>query len=150
MLFQRKKTLKSVAKGSIIPLSEVNDEVFSSNMMGVGFAVTGHDGKVYSPVNGTVESIFPTLHAITIKSDRGDSILVHMGLDTVDLKGAPFKIYVSKNQSISENDLMAEMDLEILKEKNKDNTVVVVIPDVKKGSVSSSSNGSITDIAYKF
>ncbi|MGQ2375458.1 PTS glucose transporter subunit IIA [Companilactobacillus zhachilii] len=150
MLFQRKKILKSVANGKIIPLSEVNDEVFSTNMMGVGYAVSNHDGNIYSPVNGKIESIFPTLHAITIKSDKGSTVLVHMGLDTVDLKGLPFKLFVKENESVTENQLMAQMDLEMLKVNEKDNTIMVVLPDVQKGTVSSNENGKIEDIAFKF
>lgn len=150
MLFQRKKTLKSVANGKIVPLSEVNDEVFSTNMMGVGYAVANHDGKIYSPINGKIESIFPTLHAITIKSDRGATILVHMGLDTVDLKGEPFELFVQAGDSVSENQLMAQMDLKMLKEKNKDSIVMVVLPEVQKGTVNANDNGMIEDIAFKF
>jgi len=150
MLFQRKKTLKSVANGKIVPLSEVNDEVFSTNMMGVGYAVANHDGKIYSPINGKIESVFPTLHAITIKSDRGATILVHMGLDTVDLKGEPFELFVQAGDSVSENQLMAQMDLKMLKEKNKDSIVMVVLPEVQKGTVNANDNGMIEDIAFKF
>lgn len=150
MLFQRKKTLKSVANGKIVPLSEVNDEVFSTNMMGVGYAVANHDGKIYSPINGKIESIFPTLHAITIKSDRGATILVHMGLDTVELKGEPFELFVQAGDSVSENQLMAQMDLKMLKEKNKDSIVMVVLPEVQKGTVNANDNGMIEDIAFKF
>jgi len=150
MLFQRKKTLKSVANGKIVPLSEVNDEVFSTNMMGVGYAVANHDGKIYSPINGKIESIFPTLHAITIKSDKGTTILVHMGLDTVDLKGEPFEMFVQAGDTVSENQLMAQMDLKILKENNKDSIVMVVLPDIQKGTVNANDNGMIEDIAFKF
>lgn len=150
MLFQRKKILKSVANGKIIPLSEVNDEVFSTNMMGAGYAVSDHDGKIYSPVNGEIESIFPTLHAITIKSEKGSTILVHMGLDTVDLKGAPFKLFVKQGAPVTENQLMVQMDLAMLTANNKDSTVMVVLPDIQKGAVNSNNNGTITDIAFKF
>jgi len=150
MLFQRKKTLKAVANGKIIPLSEVNDEVFSTNMMGAGYAVAGHNGQIYSPINGEIESIFPTLHAITIKGSKGVTVLVHMGLDTVDLKGAPFKLFVQKGDTVTENQLLAQMDLEMLKEKNKDSTVIVVLPDVQKGTVNANDNGLIEDIAFKF
>lgn len=150
MLFQRKKTLKAVANGNVIPLSEVKDEVFSTNMMGVGYAVKDHDGKIYSPVDGVVESIFPTLHAITVKSNKGVTVLVHMGLDTVDLKGEPFELFVQPGDEVTANQLMAQMDLEMLKEKNRDSVVMVVLPDVKKGDVTENENASITDTAFKF
>jgi len=150
MLFQRKRTLKSVANGSIVPLTEVNDEVFSTNMMGTGYAVKNHDGKIYAPISGTIDNIFPTLHAITVKSNKGITVLVHMGLDTVDLKGAPFELLVAEDDQVSENQLMAQMDLKLLNEKNKDTTVVVVLPEETKGNVNSNNNGSIEDIAFKF
>lgn len=150
MLFQRKKVLKSVANGKIVPLSQVPDEVFSSNMMGVGYAVTEHDGKVYSPADGIVEDIFPTLHAITIKTNKNVTVLIHMGLDTVDLKGAPFELSVKKGDQVFTNQLLAEMDLDLLNEKDKNSTVVVVLPDITKGDVSPNEDGSIKDTAFKF
>lgn len=150
MLFQKKKILKSVANGKIIPLSQVPDEVFSNNMMGVGYAVVHHDGKVYSPVDGRVENIFPTLHAITVKSNKGVTVLIHMGLDTVDLKGLPFELLISQGDDVFVNQLLAEMDLNLLKKKNKNNTIVVVLPDVTKGDINVNENASIKDTAYKF
>ena len=85
-----KNILKSVANGRVLPLEAVQDEVFSSKMMGEGFAIAQHDGHVYAPIEGIVESIFPTLHAITIECKSGEKLLIHMGLDTVELKGLPF------------------------------------------------------------
>lgn len=150
MLFQRKKVLKSVANGNIIPLSEVEDEVFSTNMMGNGYAVKDHDGKIYSPINGTVEDIFPTLHAITLKSSKGFTVLIHMGLDTVDLKGEPFTIHIAKGEKIFENQLIAEMNLKILDDKNRNSVVMAVLPDIKEGNLVTQGIGRINDTAFKF
>lgn len=150
MFFQKKKVLKAVANGQIIPLSEVNDEVFSAKMMGAGFAIKDHDGRIHAPISGKIESVFPTLHAITIKGNNGVMVLVHMGLDTVDLKGEPFDLLVHQGDLVSEGQEIARMDLKLLTEKNKDSTVIVVLPDVENGTVTESATSSISDIAFKF
>ncbi|MDT2640301.1 PTS glucose transporter subunit IIA [Enterococcus dongliensis] len=135
LFFKSKKVLKAVANGQVIPLEEVKDEVFSSKMMGDGFAITNHDGNVYSPIEGTIESIFPTSHAITIESKSGEKLLVHMGLDTVELKGSPFSIKVKKGQSIKTGMLLAVMDLSKLRQAQKDATIVVVFPEIADGKL---------------
>lgn len=133
--FRQKKKLSSVGNGTIIPLEQVTDEVFSSKMMGEGYALSQHDGRVYSPVEGTVVGIFPTLHAITLKSRTGESLLVHMGIDTVELGGKPFSIEVVEGQKVTTETLLAVMDLRQLESSQKDATIMVVLPDVKKGSL---------------
>ena len=79
-------------KGKIIPFKEVPDEVFSAGMMGNGFAILPEDGNFVSPVDGEVISVFPTKHAIGIKSNSGVEILIHVGIDTVNLKGEGLKL----------------------------------------------------------
>lgn len=138
-LFKQKHILKSVANGEVIPLDLVNDEVFSSRMMGNGFAIIKHDGHIFSPVDGEVVDIFPTKHAITIRSKQGDTMLIHMGVDTVDLKGKPFEVKVSKGERVTTNTLINVMDLDYLREQKKDETVIVVIPDEKGGNLLKSS-----------
>lgn len=81
------KVIVSPFTGKAIPLNEVEDEVFSGGMMGQGLAVIPEDGKVYSPCDGTVSTIFPTGHAVGITSDNGVEILIHIGMDTVKLDG---------------------------------------------------------------
>ena len=90
--FKTRNILKAVASGQIIPLTAVKDEVFSSKMIGVGYAITNHDGYIHAPVKGIIDNIFPTRHAITIESESGRKLLIHMGLDTVELEGSPFQI----------------------------------------------------------
>lgn len=133
--FRQKKKLSSVGNGTIIPLEQVTDEVFSSKMMGEGYGLSQHDGRVYSPVEGIVVGIFPTLHAITLKSRTGESLLVHMGIDTVELGGKPFSIEVVEGQKVTTETLLAVMDLRQLESSQKDATIMVVLPDVKKGSL---------------
>ena len=81
-------------------------------MMGDGYAVRPSNGKIYAPVAGTVSSIFETKHAIGILTPGGAEVLVHMGLDTVELKGAPFTVKVSEGDAVTVDTLIAEMDLE--------------------------------------
>ncbi|MBL1230003.1 PTS glucose transporter subunit IIA [Enterococcus sp. BWB1-3] len=137
-LFSRKQTLNAVAAGELIPISKVKDEVFASGMMGNGFAIVNHDGKVFAPCNGTITNIFPTKHAITLTGNRGEVILIHMGIDTVDLKGYPFKLVISNEQRVQKGDLIAEINLSLLKDRGKDDTLIVVTPDRQQGEIKNS------------
>lgn len=131
-LFQNKETdvpdnhLYMPVKGKLIELSDVNDQVFSSKMMGDGFAVNPADGNIMSPVSGKIISIFETKHAFGIKMANGLEVLVHLGIDTVELKGAPFEVYVKEGQTIKGGEKLAKMDLNQLESAKKENTVIVV------------------------
>lgn len=98
-------------KGNVIPLEEVEDEVFSSGALGKGLAIVPVEGKVLAPFDGTVVSVFPTLHAICLESNNGVELLIHVGIDTVSLKGAPFKSYTEKGQKVTSGQLMIEFDI---------------------------------------
>lgn len=98
-------------KGNVIPLEEVEDEVFSSGALGKGLAIVSVEGKVLAPFDGTVVSVFPTLHAICLESNNGVELLIHVGIDTVSLKGAPFKSYIEKGQKVTSGQLMIEFDI---------------------------------------
>lgn len=98
-------------KGNVIPLEEVEDEVFSSGALGKGLAIVPVEGKVLAPFDGTVVSVFPTLHAICLESNNGVELLIHVGIDTVSLKGAPFKSYIEKGQKVTSGQLMNEFDI---------------------------------------
>lgn len=98
-------------KGNVIPLEEVEDEVFSSGALGKGLAIVPVEGKVLAPFDGTVVSVFPTLHAICLESNNGVELLIHVGIDTVSLKGAPFKSYIEKGQKVASGQLMIEFDI---------------------------------------
>lgn len=115
----------AAANGDVIAIEDVNDPVFSSKAMGDGFGVEPTDGKVVSPVSGRVTSVFPTKHAIGIETDGGVEILVHMGLDTVELDGVGFEVFVKEGDVVDYGTPLAQMDLDVIKENSKGVTVVV-------------------------
>ena len=96
--------------GQAVALEQVPDEVFSEKVLGDGLGIIPSDGKVYSPVNGEISSVAETLHAYGFESDDGLEILVHVGLDTVALKGEGFKSYVNEGDKVCVGDLVAEVD----------------------------------------
>ena len=104
--------------GEIIALEQVSDPVFSGKVLGDGIAIIPEDGKIYSPVNGTVTTVSSTLHAYGFSTESGLDILVHVGLETVSLKGEGFKVYIKEGDMVKAGELIAEVDLEYLKQKN--------------------------------
>ena len=122
----------AVADGDLISIENVNDLVFAQKMMGDGYAVIPTDGDIYSPVEGKVLSVFPTKHAIGIQMASGIEILIHMGLDTVELNGKPFETFVSEGDTLTADTLVAKCDLAALAEAGKDNAMVVVITNMDK------------------
>lgn len=119
--------IASPMKGEIMPLSEVNDETFASEMMGKGIAIEPTDGKVVSPINGTVQTIFKTKHAIGLKSEDGTEILIHIGMDTVQLEGEHFKAYVKDGDKVKIGDTLIEFDTEAIKKKGYELTTPVIV-----------------------
>ena len=97
--------------GEAVSITEVPDPTFSEGMMGNGIASKPTSGKVCSPVNGTVDMMFDTGHAVSLVSDSGIEILIHVGLETVGLNGAPFKVHVKNGQKVKKGDLLIEADL---------------------------------------
>ena len=118
--------VETVADGQVIDLADVKDPVFSQKMMGDGFAVEPENGKIYSPVAGTVTSIFPSKHAIGLVTDNGLEVLVHIGLETVSLEGKPFEVHVSEGQKVAAGDLLVTADLEAIKEAGRETSTIVV------------------------
>jgi len=149
--------LYAVANGKVIPISEVQDDVFSAKMMGDGFAVIPTDGEVTTPVAGKITSIFPTKHALGIQTDSGIEVLLHMGLDTVELKGAPFTLHVEEGQVLKQGDKIATIDLAALETAGKKSDLIVVFTnqdvvenyDLSKGNQTVSANDSIGKVTVK-
>ncbi|WP_366057035.1 PTS glucose transporter subunit IIA [Lactobacillus sp.] len=119
--------------GEYLSLTQVNDKTFSQKLVGDGFAIEPVTGDVFAPVSGKVISVFPTKHAITLESENGVQILLHMGIDTVDLGGKGFTVLVKDGQDIAAGDPLAKMDLQTIKDEGKQTTVLVLFPDYQKG-----------------
>lgn len=128
----RKELLFAPGNGAIVALDQVPDPVFSKKIMGDGFALRPTDGKIYAPIKGKVISIFETKHAIGLLTPSGAEILIHMGLDTVELKGEPFTVRVSVGDEVTPETLVAEMDLMKVKAAGKETDVVVVMTNSEK------------------
>ncbi|WP_294731511.1 PTS transporter subunit IIBC [uncultured Faecalibaculum sp.] len=103
--------------GEIVPIDQVPDPIFSGRMMGDGAAVIPENGKIVAPVDGTLSMIAPTRHAFGFKTADGKEVLVHVGLETVGLEGAPFTVHAKAGDKVKKGDLIAEVDLDFLKEK---------------------------------
>ncbi|MBQ8431604.1 MAG: PTS glucose transporter subunit IIA [Clostridia bacterium] len=126
-LFQKTKALLAVCSGNAQPLSAVPDEAFASEMLGKGFAVEPSEPFFYSPVDGTLESISDTCHAYTILTEDGLDVLVHIGVDTVTLGGRGFSPAVQAGRRIRAGELLARVDLELLKEKGLPTVTSVLV-----------------------
>lgn len=118
--------MNSPINGKVIELSEVPDQVFSQKMVGDGFAIIPTDGEVLSPFDGKIVQIFPTKHAIGLLTTSGLEILIHFGLDTVELKGEGFIKFIEANQEVKVGDKLISVDLEVLK-KNKKSCITPII-----------------------
>lgn len=124
-LFKKKSEIQSTGRkgifapisGNLMPLSEVPDPVFSQKLVGDGFAIEPTEGNVFSPVMGKVLSIFPTKHAIAIMSDEGYEILIHFGMDTVNLNGEGFSVQVNEGDVITPETLLLSVNLEAVRLK---------------------------------
>lgn len=123
------KTVIAPINGKVISLDEVPDPVFSDRVLGDGCAIIPEDGKIYSPVNGKISSIADTFHAYGIESDDGLEILIHFGLETVSLKGQGFTPHVKVGDKVKFGDLIAEVDIKLLKSNNINLITPVLICD---------------------
>ena len=108
------ENIASPLRGRIIPLTDVPDVAFSSGAMGSGLAIEPSDNKLYAPFDGTVATIAPTRHAIGLRSNTGVELFIHIGLDTVKLKGAPFTLKVQDGDTFRKGDLLLEFDKELI------------------------------------
>lgn len=120
-------------KGEIKPITEVPDPVFAGKMMGDGFAIVPAEGTVVSPVDGKIVNLFPTKHAIGILSDGGREILIHIGIDTVNLKGQGFETLVAENDRVTKGQPLLKIDLNYIKEHATSTITPIVFTNLTEG-----------------
>ena len=121
------ETIAAPVDGESEDLSLVHDEVFSQKLMGNGTAIIPSDGTIYSPVTGTISVTYKTGHAYGIKSDDGAEVLIHIGIDTVNLQGKHFESNVEQGQHVNKGDILGKVDLNAVKNEGYDTTVMVVV-----------------------
>ncbi|MBC5627828.1 PTS glucose transporter subunit IIA [Clostridium sp. NSJ-6] len=124
---KNKISIMSPINGEAVPLSSVNDLTFAEEIMGKGIAIIPTEGKVVSPINGTVEMVFNTKHAIGLKSDDGAEILIHIGLDTVKLEGEHFNVFVKNGDRVNVGDKLVEFDKDAIKNKGYDVITPIIV-----------------------
>lgn len=122
-----KIVIASPLNGQMIPLKDVSDETFASEVMGKGVAIIPSDGKVVAPVDGEISTLFATNHAMGLVSKEGTEILIHIGIDTVELNGEGFTAHVQQGDQVKKGDLLVEFDLPFIKEKGFDPTTMMIV-----------------------
>ncbi len=136
-LFSKKEEVNpndftAVVSGEIIPLTAVNDEVFSKGMMGPGVAIIPDGDVVVAPCDGEITMLFPTMHAFGMKNVDGVEILVHIGIDTVNKQGVGFKKFVEAGTVVHRGDKIIRMNSYDLKQEGYDLTTMMIFPGCEK------------------
>lgn len=119
--------LFSPVKGKCKALEEVDDDVFSQKMMGDGVAVVPEDGKVYAPQSGEITMVFPTGHAVGLTTDEGVEILLHLGIDTVNLEGKYFQCNATSGAHVEKGDLLVDFNINAISKEGYDTDVMMIV-----------------------
>ncbi|MGD6834750.1 PTS sugar transporter subunit IIA [Sutcliffiella halmapala] len=141
--------------GKVLPLEEVPDPVFAQKMMGDGIAIEPTEGTVVSPVNGEIVQFFPTKHAIGIKSETGVEVLIHVGLETVGMKGEGFEGLVNVGDKVTVGTPLLNFDIELIKEKAKSIVTPIILTNgdilekVQKHDVQDAFKGATALVDWK-
>ena len=114
-------------KGKAVPISQVSDPTFGEEILGKGVAIQPADGKIYAPADGTIEMLFDTKHAVSMTTTEGVELLVHIGLDTVALKGEHFTAHKGNGDAVKKGDLLISVDLEAVKAAGYDVITPMVV-----------------------
>nr|WP_314459791.1 PTS glucose transporter subunit IIA [uncultured Clostridium sp.] len=138
------KTIYSPLKGTVVPLSKVSDPVFAEEVMGPGVGIDPEEGKLYAPVDGEIVSVFPTGHAIGMTTKDGMEVLLHIGIDTVQLEGDGFHALVKQGDHVKAGELLVEFDCAKIIEKGYQTTTMVLVPNAAVlGTMSQPHTGSV-------
>lgn len=125
-ILEDSRIVYSPITGILVPLEDVDDKVFANKMMGDGIAIKPDQGMVYAPISGKVISLFPTGHAIGIEGNNGVRVIIHIGIDTIELKGKGFKLRVKKNDVVKAGQLIIEFDLRYIANQKDPITMVCI------------------------
>lgn len=131
------------ASGELIQLSEAPDPVFSSLSMGNGVAILPNRPEIISPVSGEITMIFPTKHAFGIKTDLGIELLIHIGVDTVNLKGSGFSFYKKVGEKVCTGEIIAEIDLQYIEQKGYNTTTMLIVTNNNQQQINYQSNTAV-------
>ena len=123
-------SLKAVEDGRTIPMDEVNDQTFAQELLGPGIAIVPSNGTVVSPINGTIATVMDTKHAVCIQGEDGLELIVHAGLDTVELNGKYYQTYKEMGDQVKAGDVLLEFDLEESTKAGYDVTTPIVITNL--------------------
>lgn len=121
------KQILAPVSGRAVPMSEVNDPTFSQEILGKGVAIIPSEGRVVAPASGEVAVMFETKHAVSLRTDGGTELIIHIGLDTVNLKGDYFTAHVKQGDHVKVGDLLVEFDMESIKEAGYDVITPIII-----------------------
>jgi PTS system beta-glucosides-specific IIC component len=147
----KEEIIASPLVGDILPLSAVADEVFASGALGKGVAIQPSEGKVLAPANGTVSVLFPTGHAVGITTETGVELLIHIGLDTVNLDGRGYTSHVEKGQKVSAGDLLVEFEIDTINEGGYDTITPVIVTNTDEfADVLTTSESAVAENDYLF
>lgn len=132
-MFEKKAktiSLKAVEDGRTIPMDEVNDQTLAQELLGPGIAIVPSNGTVVSPINGTIATVMDTKHAVCIQGEDGLELIVHAGLDTVELNGKYYQTYKEIGDQVKAGDVLLEFDLEEITKAGYDVTTPIVITNL--------------------
>lgn len=137
------ETIYAPLKGRTVPLDEVPDQVFSDKLMGDGLAIYPANGEVVAPFDGTVELVFPTKHAIGLKSESGVEVLIHFGLETVGLQGEGFTVHVDSGDTIVKGQSLMTVDLDYIKTHAKSEITPIIVTNSGEHEIKTTHNGAV-------
>lgn len=150
---EKNNDIYAIGAGKIIPLEEVPDEVFSQKMMGDGIAIELEDELVISPVNGKIISIFPTKHAIIMENKEGVQIIVHIGIDTVNLNGEGYELFIKEGEEVSVGSHLAKVDINLIKDRGYSIITPILIAnmdDIKNIDFTKNSSCKAREVIYSY
>ena len=124
---QAPDTICAPLTGSLVQLKDVADPVFSQGMLGPGLGISGEGDVAYAPVSGTVTATTSTSHAIALKADDGAEVLLHVGVDTVNLRGRGFRLYAGKGERVCAGEALISFDGDLIRTSGLDDTVIVTV-----------------------